>query len=720
MADGELTTAGAAGRAVRSATRVNRSAVSVRAGVIAATPVAGALALGTAAGRPVAAVTMAVGAMLVGVAWRAGGPAQPPIATMIAAAGALTVATVTGTLSGTWPWLHVVLLAIFCLLAGLLSALGRRGAVVGTQSVIAFVVFGRFPEPLGSALALAGLVALGAGLQIAFATAVASPPAWRRQRGAVADAYERLAELARFPQRSSLAAATALDLAETRVTAPALLGDPGVIALSNLVAEGRRIRLSVGVLSQTLTPATGDPRAADTHTPAGERVEATLGRVAAALAGIAATVRDRRLPAPELSGDIAVWLHLPVGATGALLDPRSDALLAGLVGQLAAAARMAERSRGRVGARAHVHPSLGSRLPLAGVPSDLRRLGASATLDSAAGRHAVRLAVVVAGTELLVQRVALPRGYWAVLAAATVLRPEFGATITRAAERVGGTCAGVVIATLIAVGLQPGGWGITAIVALLAVFTYAVFPASFAAGTAGLSAMIVFLLHAVAPDSAEIAFARGLDTLIGGAIGLAAYVLWPTWSGTSLARLLADVAEAQRRYLEVVVGGLIDGVALPDERLGPPARRARIAYSDADAAVALAQSEPVRGIDPARAATVLGGLRRVVYGVHALRIEGRALLPGPSRPELEPLGGGVGQALGLIAGRLHDAPEGAAMPPLRRLFRDAMARLGTDARGVVEVPLDELVDATNMVAGSVGLVAAGRGEASSQGSETIG
>jgi uncharacterized membrane protein YccC len=717
VADGELSTAGAAGRAIRTATRVDRAGVSLRAGLIAAVPVAGGLVLGTAAGRPVAAVTIGVGAMLAGVAWRAGGPAQPPIATMVAAAGALSLATVAGTVTGTWPWLHLVLLAVFCLVAGLLSALGRRGAVVGTQSVIAFVVFGRFPQPLGPALVLVGLVALGAGLQIAFAKAVASPPAWRRQRGAVADAYERLAELARFPQRSSLAAATALDLAEAQLTAPALLGDPGVIALSDLVAEGRRLRLSVAVLSQTLGPTSGDPLARDQR--ARERVEATLGRVAAALAGIAATVRDRRLPVPLLSGNVAAWVAPAGGAGEEPFDPRSDALLAGLVGQIAAAARMASSARGRAAALPQVHPSLGSRLPFSSLPSDLRRLRASATLDSAAGRHAVRLAVVVAGTELLVQRVALPRGYWAVVAAATVLRPEFGATITRAAERVGGTCAGVVIATLIAVGLQPGGWGITAIVAMLAVFTFAIFPASFAAGTAGLSAMIVFLLHAVAPDSVEIAFARGLDTLIGGAIGLAAYVLWPTWSGTSVARLLANVADAQRRYLEVVLGGLVAGVALGEERLRPPARRARIAYSDAEAAVTLAQSEPLHGTDPGHAATVLSGLRRVVYAVHALRVEGRSLVPGPPRPELGRLEDGVGEALGLVAERLNQAPETALLPPLRRLFRDCIAQLDADARAVVEVPLDELVDATNTVAGAVGLPVSERSVASRAASETI-
>ena len=98
------------------------------------------------------------------------------------------------------------------------------------------------------------------------------------------------------------------------------------------------------------------------------------------------------------------------------------------------------------------------------------------------------------------------------------------------------------------------------IVGLLAWGTYAVFPASFAAGTAGLTAMIVFLLHAVAPDSTAVAFDRGIDTVIGGAIGITVYMLWPTWSGTSVGRLLADVVDADQRYLHAILGDLASGV----------------------------------------------------------------------------------------------------------------------------------------------------------------
>jgi uncharacterized membrane protein YccC len=632
----------AAGRALRAATAVDRAGISPGYGLVPALPVAGLLAVGTAIGQPIGAVTATVGAMLVGVAWRGGGgPVRPPVPTMAGSAVGLTLATLAGTLSGRWPWLHLGLLVLFCLIAGILTTLGRRGSVVGTQSVIAFVVFGRFPETLGPAVALAGLVLGGAAVQIGFASLIAQPAAWRQQRAAVAEAYRRLAELTISPGASSGPAADALDVAESRLTAPSLFADAELMTLSSLVEEGRRIRLELIGLAPPLA------------------------------AGPAS-------PGPPRS--------------------RVDARLEALAGQVRAAARLADGGgwKGRGGLRGH--PTRGSRRPLTGVGDDLRRLRAAATLRSPAGRHAVRLALVVAGIELLTQRVALPRGYWAVVAGATVLRPEFGATFTRGAERLLGTFGGVLVAGLIVVALRPNGWAITVTVGVLAWLTYTVFPASFAAGTAGLTAMVVFLLHAVAPDSIAIALDRGLDTAIGGAIGLLAYAIWPTWSGASAGRLLAEVLDAQRAYLSAVLGALIAGRSLEPDELRPLARRARLRYRDAEATVTIARTEPPHGTDPALAAATLAGLRRVVYAVHALRIEAPPAGDRTPLPDLARFGAAIDRALGLLAERLREVDGQPRLAELRPLLRETVSTLPADVAETLRLPLDELVDAADTLA----------------------
>ena len=233
----------------------------------------------------------------------------------------------------------------------------------------------------------------------------------------------------------------------------------------------------------------------------------------------------------------------------------------------------------------------------------------------------------------------------------------------------------MVIATLIAVAIDPGGWGVVAVVAILAYCTYAVFPASFTAGTALLTSVIVFLLHAVSPDSVQTALDRGIDTAIGGAIGLIAYALWPTWSALSAGPLLAKLVDAQHSYLDAVLTGLTTGRRLPETQLRTLAREARVAFMDAEAAIGLARSEPHRGdTDLETTATTLAALRRVVRGVHVLRLDAATMPAAPACASSAPLQAGLGDAPvfagGNAAGRRAATVSAVAHAPPR-------ARAGT-------------------------------------------
>ncbi len=714
----------------------------MRPGVIAAVPVAAMMTLGTAIDQPVAAVTLGVGAMLVGVAWRAApGPPSPPLGTMGAAALMLALSTVVGSVTGRWPWLHLVVLFGFCLIAGLATTLGRRGAVVGVQALIAFIVFGRFPESLLGGIRLAALVLAGGAAQTLFAALVATPLAWRRQRRELAGAFTALTAIAKQMTASGVMAAEAFDSAEQALATPALFGDPQLAGLVTLVAEGRRIRLELLVLSAALARARearrrGDPSAAVTLMIA--ETEASLAKLAEGLELIAACLSAGRAEVAEplarltrVADELKRWSDARADLTTPLLEAR----VAALGGQVRAAARQTIAVTGAGGGgpwrrESWGRPQLGAR-PRPGSPSrlgsvaaDLARIRDAARLSTPAGRHALRLAVVVAGMELATQRLALPRAYWAVVAAATVLRPNFGDTFTRGAERVLGTLAGVVLATLIAVAVDPSGWGIVATVGVLAAVTFTVFGGSFAAGIAGLTAMIVFLLHAVSPDSVTLALDRGLDTAVGGLVGLGAYVLWPTWSTDALPRDLALLLGAQRDYLTAVLAGVLSGAPPPTEVVAPLARHVRVSYTDADAALVVARGEPPRDadhLDAASADAALAALARVTYAVHGLRLASSGP-PGPDasagpagpggdvtsaagghraprpHPEVAPLAEGLTGALAVIGERLApDTPAPAPLPPLRDLYRQTATGLG-DGLGLA---LDELVDAIDSAAAAL-------------------
>jgi uncharacterized membrane protein YccC len=699
--------------AFRRAARFDRSAVSLRAGLIASIPVVAVLAAGTVAGDKVAAVTMGAGAMLVGIAWRAGG-GLPPVATMATDAGVMALSTLAGAVTGRVGWLHVVLVAVWASAAGLIVAVGRRSAVVGTQAIIAFVVFGRFSQPVPAAAGLAGLVLAGGVVQVLFAALFGAPPALRVRRSACAEAYRRLAALALDPKARSAVAAGALDEAEQKLSSPTLLGDVGTMPLSALVQEGRRMRLELVALSLLLAqyarrypgPDAALRRATDLVR---ERAAEALRCLAAVIEG---TAPPDRLEAPvEAVSAVVQGLSAVVAAETQEGVPESQLGLriehhgAALAGQIRAAAGLAaglHEQRGRLAVR----PRLGSSRTWGRLATDLDQIRANASLHSPAGRHAVRLAAVVSATELLARHLPLQRAYWVPVAAATVLRPDFGGTFTRGAERMAGTCVGVVLAGLVAVGLHPTGWATVALVGILAWAAYAVFPASFAAGIAFLTAMIVFLLEAVSASTLSTALDRGIDTIVGGAIGLIAYALWPTWSTMSARQALADVVEADREYVRAVLGALAEGARADEEDLRSHARAARRAWTNAEATLERSLDEPpARQIDVEQARDVMTGLRRLVQATHVVRLELGTRTNNEPLAELRPLATALDRALAMIAQTLATGtPTRMDLPPLRALHRDLVA--GGSLDPVLVTELDEIVDAVNTSAGRLGLTAA--------------
>jgi uncharacterized membrane protein YccC len=333
--------------------------------------------------------------------------------------------------------------------------------------------------------------------------------------------------------------------------------------------------------------------------------------------------------------------------------------------------------------------------------ADLAQLRADASLDSPAGRHALRLAAVVLASELIARHLPLQRGYWMVVAAATALRPEFGATFTRGTERALGTCLGVGLAGAIAVALHPAGGMTIVLVGLLAWGGYSVFPASFAAGFTFITALVVFLLNAISPDTLATAWARLVDTLIGGGLGLLAYAVWPTWSAAPARHALADLVAAQRAYLDAILSALITGRRADEDVIRSLGRRARLTRTTAEATVARSLSEPAtRRIDAEQSQGMLAVMRRLILAGHVLRLEVQDDRPWPPLPGIEPLAVDVAALLSSVEATLRARPqEPMAAPDLRGRYLAFARSAPEDARseGLLD-ELDEIVDAANSLA----------------------
>lgn len=692
--------------AVRAAVSFDRSAISARGGLLAAIPVAGMLTLGTVAWDPVAGVTMGSGAMLVGIAWRIRG-GRPPLTVLAVDAFVMALSTFVGCVTGSIPWLHLAVLVVWSLLAGLLVSLGNRGGVIGTQAIIAVVVFGRFSQPAAASAALAGLVLAGGWAQVLFQSVVRWGGSLRAQRGATADAYRALSELAAGSSKTSaLPAGAALDDAQSTLSSLTLFGDPALMTLRSLVSEGLRMRIGLSAI-QALTGRLPPGSSGD---PLREAAQRMLAEIADALALAAGAIEGDGPAAATLARRVA---ELSAEADG--FDAGADAAAAGLArrfqalaGQLRAAEALAVAAResGTLRER-RPHPRIGRLRDQAAV--DLAQIRANATLHSPAGRHAVRLAVVVLVAELASRHLPLQRSYWMVVAAATTLRPEFGATFTRGTERVLGTCLGVGIAGGIAVALHPAGGATIVLVGVLAWIAYSVFPASFAVGFAFITAVVVFLLNAISPDTLATAWDRLIDTLVGGALGLLAYAVWPTWSEAPARDALADLVGAHRAYLGATLEALIQGRRADDNEVRDLSRRARLARTTAESTVARSLSEPAtRRIDADQSQAVLAAMRRQIQAAHVLRLDVQDERVRSPLPGLEPLARALDELLSTaeaaLRARPDERPPARERPDLRARYLEFERSAAHDAEvGGLVADLDEVVDAANSLAAVVGL-----------------
>jgi hypothetical protein len=700
MSAHQTSTRGVLTAALRGAGTFDRRAVSWTAGLVAAIPVVAALGIPIAAGDPVAGVTMGAGAMLVGIAWRAQG-GRPPLGVMGLDSLMMGLATFVGCISGSVLWIHLIVLTTVALGAGLLVGVGKRGGVIGNQMVIAAIVFGRFSEPLGEAAGLAGLVVSGGLAQVLFQAIVRWPPPLRAQRIATAAGYRALSTLATGGlEASGLPAAASLDVARDGLSMPALFGDAAISTLRSLVDEGYRIRVTLTAIETVLARLLASAPPTTTATDALRRAAAALDLCARVLEGDLTrsdeltTVIDelsRRLEGARDDGTFADG-----GPSAAVLQRR----LAALAGQLRAAGALVP-SAARGGGLRSRRPHRGWGRPVEVLRRDLAQLRGDVRWESPVARHALRLAVVVPAAELIARQLPLSRGYWIVVAAALVLRPDYGATFTRGAERALGTSLGAGIAGLIVVGLHPAGGVTVILVGMFAWLAFATFPASFAVGFAFITALVVFLLNVITPDTLSTAGSRLLDTIVGGAFGLIVFALWPTWSEAPARQSLADLIAAQRAYGSAVLGWYVTGIRPPADEVRDLTRRLRLTRVNAEATVARSLSEPsARQIDQGRAQRALGALRRLARVSHLLSLDARDRQQPEPVPGLAPLASSLDVLLARVraavaaGGQLRED----SLPNLRAGY-EQLAGDHPDPELLAE--LDELVDAANSLATAV-------------------
>jgi uncharacterized membrane protein YccC len=373
-----------------------------------------------------------------------------------------------------------------------------------------------------------------------------------------------------------------------------------------------------------------------------------------------------------------------------------------LCGQLRAAE---ELSRARLG---HGRPrtaggwaalrrfaTLGSRSPLAVLRANL-------DLGSPALRHGLRLGAALAVGVALARGLEIPHGYWVPLTVIFVLRPDYGETFSRGAQRYAGTALGAGVATLLAAALAPGGYVLAALVGLMAWGMFAFFYANYALFTAAITAMIVFLV-AFSAVSPYVAVLNRLEaTAIGAALAMAAYAVWPTWERSTAGESVARLLGGQREYARSVLGGVVDPPAFDPAATRRARMASRLARTNAEASLARLAADPAsQRREAGRFIGLLASTRRAAAALLALEacLQDGAVRP---TPELEPLAREVDETLARLVDSARGAARGGRVIALSAL-RATQRRL-VDAIGPGEIAreTDRLVDALDTLAHVLG------------------
>jgi uncharacterized membrane protein YccC len=602
------------------------------------------LALCIAFNRPGLASVVGFATLMIAISDKAGNDlTKAP--RLLAATFASTIAIVAGGMVAEIPWLIVPVIACWGFSAGMLAALGPGSLQVGAVSVLLFMIATAHPQAVLPSLELDGFV-LAAGLFQTFLALVRWPLfPQSTERRAIATVLDTLSRYAANPGTFSPSvdapATTALLDASRLLRGHGGQDDPSrrPDVDQQLLTMAQRVQVSL--LAVVRAPV-HDRSAPDPSTAAlvGDFLNAgsllladaatslTGGRTSLSLLGRLTdldrmlaqlpALRDGQVPGPgpgptsasPESSSSSVEEHEAARLEMALQQHRLLVLRAELAHLVDVLLDPEIRSARRLSVR---QIRVASRIRLMEGRTTLR---ANLTFQSTTFRHALRLAICLALAETIVLLFNLDHGYWAPMAVAIILRPEFSLTFSRGIGRFVGTAFGLLVGTTIILAFDPGLWGHVALIALIAFVFRLLSPANNILATLILTIYTVTLLSlsGMAPETAIID--RSVSTLIGGVIALGIFLIWPTWEQRHVSSSLALMFSSLRTTMRTVMAehlhpGTTSPALIQDLRIA-----SRLARSNAAACVERMKHEP--HADPARyamASDLVSKTRQLTFSI---------------------------------------------------------------------------------------------------------
>jgi len=627
---------------------------------------------------------------------------------MLAASLLCAVAVTAGGIAG-GTYVVSAILAASAFAAGMMPALGQAEADIGTIVLVTLIVFSAKPLPSQQAIR-SGLLALGGGLwQTALGLALWPLRKYEPERTTLAALYRELSRAAAEDAQIGEAPPASRESTAAQESLASL--DPGGSVDAErylaLLSQAERIRLSLMALTRLRMRIRGEAGGDAVIRPLEHFAKLTseaLGLVVDSLSGAPQKSGADLSPAMErLAHELrAAQKNCPQEAAPMAAD--ACAQVQALGGQLRMVLAMAAQTtvRGRA-AFERVEAARPRKLQFT---SAMATLAANLRLDSAAFRHALRLAVCVTVGEIVPRELGWVRPYWVPMTVALVLKPDFTTTFSRGLQRLLGTLAGLLIATALVHSIHPTPLKEIVLVTVFAFVLRTFGPANYGILAIGVTGLVVFLFAVAGVSAAQVVVARGLDTLAGGAIALLAYRLWPTWERTQAADALAGMLDAYRAYFRSVAEAYANpnGIGAALERTRLAARRAR---SRLEESVSKMRAEPATGAqEGAQYARVLADSHRLIHAVMSLEA-GLASRQAPRREEFRKFAEDVDLTLYYLAEGLRSRTQhpvtAADLPDLRadhgRLVEAGDASVPRYA--LVNVETDRVVNSLNTLTGEI-------------------
>jgi uncharacterized membrane protein YccC len=674
------------------------------------------LGVGILTGHTLSGVAIAVGAL--NVAYSDGEDPYPQRARRMLMAGALTSAAVfVGGILGRSHPITVLVAALWAFASGLVVSLGTTAGDLGVISLVTLIVYsaqGLSTENAGWAALLA---VTGSLFQTVLSLVFWPVRRYRPERRAIGQLYLELARVATLGSSAESAPPASQETTRAHQLLSALGQDRRMEGerYRSLLNQAERIRLCLLILArlerrmERENPDFTARAILDQYLQVSGDLLYSVGLSLTNGAGLG----EARNDLVKLNEHANNWRALPrEGLSGFLRATLEDAQLQidALAGQLRAAVDLADHAtpEGEV-AFERREASKPKALRLANGLSILR---ANLTLQSTSCRHALRLAACVAGGEILSPILGLRRSYWLPMTVAIVLKPDFTSTFSRGVLRLGGTFAGLALATALFYFIHPSS---LMQAALVAVFTYAlrsIGPANYGVLVISISALIVILVGLTGVSASQVIPARAFNTAAGGVLALFAYWIWPTWEKTQANEVFALMLDAYRAYFRAISNTYQQDNSRPESNLDTLRLNARLSRSNVEASVDRLSAEP--GVGPEQLNTYLAMLAASHRIVHALMALDAGLAKSsyvPAREAFKTFARDVDLTFYFLAAALRGSPYARKqLPDLREDHRQLLESgdPNTERYALVNVETDRLTNSLNTLETQISRLLAGR------------